>query len=122
MLLTLLVTGLLCLCSLGFVLIIPYFARTKLLMKFLPQDIRDAARDHRDPPPARLAVGYFMFLAMAVMFVGSYVFLGADGLRNGYGFWKLFGRYLFVLYGYKLFDILVQDQYIVITKQYFVKF
>ena len=26
------------------------------------------------------------------------------------------------LYGYKLFDILVQDQYIVITRKYFVKF
>ncbi len=29
---------------------------------------------------------------------------------------------MLALYGYKLFDILVQDQYIVITKQYFVKF
>jgi len=26
------------------------------------------------------------------------------------------------LYGYKLFDILVQDQYIVITRKYYVKF
>ena len=26
------------------------------------------------------------------------------------------------LYGYKLFDILVQDQYIVITRKYFVRF
>ena len=34
----------------------------------------------------------------------------------------LFGRYMLFLYGYKLFDILVQDQYIVITKKYFVKF
>ena len=32
------------------------------------------------------------------------------------------GRYMIALYGYKLFDILVEDQYIVITRQYYVSF
>ena len=38
------------------------------------------------------------------------------------GWWMLFGRYMLFLYGYKLFDILVQDQYIVITRKYYVQF
>ena len=58
----------------------------------------------------------------AAGYAGVLLFLGADGIRRGYGFWPLFGRYMLFLYGYKLFDILVQDQYIVITKKYFVKF
>jgi hypothetical protein len=29
---------------------------------------------------------------------------------------------MIVLYGYKLFDIVVQDQYLVITRRYFVRF
>ena len=49
-------------------------------------------------------------------------FTGKDILEVGYGFWLLFGRFMLFLYGYKLFDILVQDQYIVITRKYFVKF
>ena len=37
-----------CLLSLAFILIIPYFAATKVLMRFLPQDIREAAKAHPD--------------------------------------------------------------------------
>lgn len=119
---TLIVTAILCLCSLGLILVIPYFGKTKFVMSFLPKDIRQAAGDHPDPAPGKLLIGYALTLAMAALFAGGYVFLGADGLRRGYGFWLLWGRYMLALYGYKLFDILAQDQYIVITKQYFVKF
>ena len=122
MLTTLIVTAIICLCSLGLILVIPYFGKTKLVMGFLPKDIRQAAGDHPDPAPGKLLIGYVLTLAMAALFVGGYVFLGADGLRRGYGFWRLWGRYMIALYGYKLFDILVQDQYIVITRHYYVSF
>ena len=122
MLTTLIVTAITCFCSLGLILVIPYFGKTKLVMRFLPKDIQAAAREHPDPAPGKLLIGYLLTLAMAALFVGGYVFLGADGLRRGCGFWALWGRFMVALYGYKLFDILVQDQYIIITRQYFVKF
>ncbi len=37
---TLLILAALCALSLLYILIIPHFARTKFLMRFLPQDIR----------------------------------------------------------------------------------
>ena len=111
-----------CLLSLAFILIIPYFAATKVIMSFLPQDIREAAKAHPDPSLGRQIIGYLMTALAAAAYVGLLFFLGADGLRRGYGFWLLFGRYMLFLYGYKLFDILVQDQYIVITRKYYVKF
>ena len=40
--------------------------------------------------------------ALAAGYAGLLFFLGADGLRRGYGFWRLFGRYMLFLYGYKL--------------------
>ena len=110
-----------CLLSLAFILIIPHFAATKAFMSFLPRDIREAAKAHPDPPAGKQIIGY-LITALAAGYTGALFFLGADGLRRGYGFWLLFGRYMLFLYGYKLFDILVQDQYIVITKKYFVKF
>jgi len=122
MLTTLIVTAIICICSLGLILVIPYFGKTGFVMGFLPKDIGDAAKDHPDPAPGKLLIGYLLKLMMLAAFVGGYVFLGADGLRRGYGFWLLWGRYMIALYGYKLFDILMQDQYIVITRQYFVKF
>ena len=42
-----------CLLSLAFILIIPHFAATKVLMSFLPRDIREAAKAHPDPPVGR---------------------------------------------------------------------
>ena len=111
-----------CLLSLAFILIIPHFAATKVIMSFLPQDIREAAKAHPDPSFGKQMIGYLITVLAAAGYIGLLFFLGADGIRRGYGFWLLFGRYMLFLYGYKLFDILVQDQYIVITRKYFVQF
>ena len=110
-----------CLLSLAFILIIPHFAAAKVLMRFFPQDIREAAKAHPDPPSGRKMIGYLLTALAAAGYAGVLFFLGADGIRRGYGFWLLFGRYMLFLYGYKLFDILVQDQYIVITRKYYVQ-
>ena len=122
MITTLAVLAIVCLLSLAFILIIPYFAATKVIMSFLPQDIREAAKAHSDPPVGKRIVGYLLMALVLAGYVGALFFLGADGLRRGCGFWLLFGRFMLFLYGYKLFDILVQDQYIVITRKYFLRF
>ena len=122
MIMTLIVLAVICLMSLTFILVIPPFAQTKLLMRFLPQEIREAAKNHNDPPAGKRLIGYLLTAVMLAGYLGAVLFLGMDGLRRGYEFWLLFGRYMLFLYGYKLFDILVQDQYIVITKKYFVRF
>lgn len=119
---TLIVLAAVCLLSLLFLLAIPPFAPARLFTRFLPRDIREAAENHSDPPFGKRLTGYLMTAAALAGYLGAMFFLGADGLRRGYGFWLLFGRFMLFLYGYKLFDILVQDQYIVITKKYFVRF
>ncbi len=119
---TLIVLLVVCLASLLYILTIPPFAATRLFMRFLPEDIRDAARDHPDPPVGKRAAGALLTAGFAGVYLGAICFLGSDGIRNGCRFWPLFGRYLLFMYGYKLFDILVQDQYVVITRQYFVRF
>ena len=122
MITTLIALATVCLLSLAFILVIPHFAATRVFMSFLPRDIREAAKQHPDPSAGRQMVGYMITALAAAGYVGLLIFLGADGIRRGYGFWMLFGRFMLFLYGYKLFDILVQDQYIVITKKYFVQF
>ena len=111
-----------CSLSLAFILIIPHFAATKILMRFLPQDIRTAATGHPDPSFGKKMTGYLLTALAAAGYAGLLFFLGADGIRRGYGFSMLFGRFMLFMYGYKLFDILVQDQYIVITRKYYVRF
>ena len=122
MITTLAVLAYVCALSLFFVIVIPPLAPTKLFMRFLPQDIRDAAKDHPDPPRERRILGYLLTAVLAVAYVGGLVLIGADALRHGCGFWRIFGRYLLFMVGYKVFDILVHDQYIVVKKKYFVRF
>ncbi len=122
MITTLFVLAVICALSLGFILVIPPLAATKVFMGFLPGDIREAAKGHPDPPAGKRFAGYLLTAIAAGIYIAAFRFLGADGIRRGYGFWLLFGRYMFFLYGYKLFDIAVQDQYIVITRKYFVRF
>ena len=122
MITTLCALAIVCLLSLVVILIIPHFAATKVLMRFLPRDIREAAKAHPDPSVGRQTIGYLLTALAAAGYAGVLYFLGADGIRRGYGFWLLFGRFMLFMYGYKLFDILVQDQYIVITRKYFVQF
>ncbi|MBQ6428925.1 MAG: hypothetical protein IJK03_09125, partial [Oscillospiraceae bacterium] len=83
-----------CLLSLTFILIIPHFAATKVIMSFLPQDIREAAKAHPDPSFGKQMIGYLITVLAAAGYIGLLFFLGANGLRRGYGFWLLFGRYM----------------------------
>ena len=122
MITTLIILVAVCALSLVFILIIPYYASTKAFMSFLPQDIREAARDHLNPSAGKLFFGYLLTAAAVCAYLAALWLLGADGIRRGYGFWLLFGRYILFLYGYKLFDIVVQDQYIVISRKYYVRF
>jgi len=53
--------------------------------------------------------------------LGGIIWLGIDGIRSGYGFWKLTLRFIVLLYVMKVFDIVVQDQWLVMTLGYFKK-
>ena len=43
------------------------------------------------------------------------LYVGIDGIRNGLGYWQLTARYIVLLYVMKAFDIIVQDQWLVMT-------
>jgi hypothetical protein len=92
MIVTLIVLAYICALSLFFILVIPPLAPTKLFMRFLPQDIREAAKDHPDPPKERRILGYLLTAVFSVAYLGALVFIGYAGLRFGYGYWLLFGK------------------------------
>lgn len=53
--------------------------------------------------------------------IGGFIYLVFDGVKNGYGFWKLTLKFIIMLYIMKAFVILVQDQWLVTTVGYFKK-
>lgn len=118
--LTTLITSLI-LCAVEFLTIVlaSPMAKPSLILHFLPEDIRAAAKDHPEPPKWKQMIAHILLAVFLLAFLGGIVFLGVDGLKHGYGFWKLTLRFILALYIIKLFDIVVQDQWLVMTSGFF---
>ncbi len=112
-----------CLCIVEFVIIllVAPIAKPIMILGFLPEDIREKAKNHPEPPKHKQIIAYILFIIFIAAFIGAIVFLGIDGLKNDYDYWRLAGRFLFVLYINKAFDIIIQDQWLVLSTDYFKK-
>ena len=121
--LTTIITSLI-LCAVEFLTIVlaSPMAKPSLILHFLPEDIRAAAKDHPEPPKWKQMIAHILLAFFLLAFLGGIVFLGVDGLKHGYGFWKLTLRFILALYIIKLFDIVVQDQWLVMTSGFFSAF
>lgn len=121
MLTEILTAAVICITEFTVIVIASPMAKPSLVLRFLPKDVREAAKHHPEPPLYKQTISHCLLAVFLLVFLGAIVFLGIDGIRKGYGFWRLTGRFLFVLYLCKLFDILVQDQWLVLTYGYYKK-
>jgi hypothetical protein len=61
-------------------------AKPSLVLRFLPEDVRIAAKDHKEPSKGRQMVAHIMLVIFLTSMIGGIVYLGIDGVRQGYGF------------------------------------
>lgn len=111
----------LCIIEILVIVIASPMAKSSVVLRFLPEDVREAAKDHVDPPKhkqmtAHCLLAFFLF----AMFAGI-IYIGVDGVQSGIGYWSLTFRFIVMLYVMKIFDIVVQDQWLVMTVGYFKK-
>lgn len=90
----------------------------KRLFTTAPKDIQAAAKEHPERFPRQRALGWKLLTLCVLAFVGAFVCAGWDGIRNGFGFWQFFGRFLTMLYLEKAFDIVFLDWFL-LTKSHF---
>jgi len=55
------------------------------------------------------AVGWMMIVCSLLLMGGAIVIGAWDGVRNGFGFWQFFERFILMLLGLKAFDIIFFD-------------
>ena len=110
-------------CALLFLMIwtAAYFYPWERLLKFFPEDIEEKARQHKPPFPAAPATGRVLMALCVLGFIGVIAYGGWDGIRNGFSFGQFLIRFLIILLGVKVFDIIVLD-YILITKTQFFQY
>lgn len=88
------------------------------LVSFMPKDIQEKMKDHKPPFKGAKLIGWMIIIIAVIVLIGVMVYAVWDGVRNGYGFWQFFIRFMIILYGEKLFDIACLD-YVLITKTHF---
>lgn len=110
-------------CLIEFIVIVSAspMAKPSLVLRFLPEDVQLAGKNHPEPPKSKQIIAHILLGIFLISMLAGIIYLGVDGIRSGYGFWKLTLRFIIMLYIMKAFDIIVQDQWLVMTVGYFKK-
>lgn len=74
------------------------------------------------PKPERFKgqhfLGWVLLILSLLMVVAAAVLAVWDGVRNDFGFWQFFARFLIILYAYKAFDMICFD-WLLVTRSHF---
>ncbi len=87
----------------------------KIFVKFAPKDIKEKILSRPDDPLSKTAVGCCLMIILLISVLSLLIWAGGDAVNKGYGFWMIFVRFMILLEGYKLFDMIVFD-WILLTK------
>ncbi len=118
---TIVVALVICLIEFIVIVLASPMAKPSLVLRFLPEDVRIAGKNHPEPPKPKQIIAHILLSVFLLSMLAGIIYLGVDGIRSGYGFWKLTLRFIVMLYIMKAFDIIVQDQWLVMTVGYFKK-
>ena len=94
----------------------------KVVMKTMPQELKEETKDHPNPPLWRMIIGFTAYILGVLFAIGIPVYAGYEGICRGYGFWEIFLRYMIILFGFKLFDVVVLDWWLITKTQFFQHF
>lgn len=102
--------------------ILPYLAPPKLVLRFLPKDIREAGKDHPAPSKKRQLSGHLLTAAFGGYFIWTMKKNADDIRREKLGFGEAFKRLMAFLYVEKAFDIIVLDRFLCMTSGWYKRF
>ena len=92
--------------------------QSKKFFSTAPKDIQDAVTDHPERFRGAHALGWMLAIICVLLIAGVFVYGGYDGIKNGFGYWEFFFRFLIILYLWKAFDIVCFD-WLLLTKSHF---
>ena len=118
---TIIIALILCMIEFLVIVIASPMAKPSLVLRFLPKDVREAAKDHPAPPVYKQIIAHILLAVFLISVFGGVIYVGMNGIREGLGYWQLTARLIVLLYVMKAFDIIVQDQWLVMTVGYFKK-
>ena len=68
------------------------------------------------------AIGWCIAVIALLLFAGALVLSVWDGVRNHFGFWRFFARFLIMLYATEIYDIVFFDWFLLCRSNFFPHF
>jgi hypothetical protein len=87
-----------------------------------PKDVQAAVQPRGERFPGAHALGWCLMGISFLLMLGALALGGWDGVHNGFGFWRLFGRFLTMLWLLKAFDVLFFDWVLLCHSDFFPHF
>lgn len=95
------------------------FIQDKKYFGTAPKDVQEKVQVHEERFPGMHILGYVLSVVAIAMIAGSVVIAVWDGIRREYGFLQFFIRFMIMLEGYKIWDILFLDNYLLTKSRFF---
>lgn len=91
----------------------------KFVMRTMPKELQEATKNTPNPPRWKIKLGYKILVICIVIYIGVMIYAGLDGRENGFSYWMFFVRYMIIFYGFKAFDIICLDWFLITKTQFF---
>ena len=87
-----------------------------------PKENLAAIPDRKERFPGAHLIGWGIAVVALCLFAGAFVYAAWDGIQNGFGFRLFFARFLVMLYGMEIYDILFFDWLLLCHSNFFPHF
>lgn len=104
----------------AYVFVVTYFL-PKFGVQSMPEDIKEKIMSMPELPKWRTTIGYIGVSILALGIIGVLIAAGVLAVREKLSFGMIFARYLIILWGYKAFDIICLDWFLITKTRFFQK-
>lgn len=84
-----------------------------------PGDAFALIQEHPERFRGQHLLGWILAVVAAATVLGAVAYGVYDGVRNGFDFWQFFLRFVIMLDGYKIWDMLFLDRYLLVRSGFF---
>lgn len=95
------------------------FIQDKRFFGTAPKDVQERVLIHEERFPGMHILGYVLCIAAIAVIAGSVIIAVWDGIMRDYGFLQFFIRFMIMLEGYKIWDMLFLDNYLLTKSNFF---
>lgn len=95
---TVLIALILCVIEILVIVVASPMAKSTVLLRFLPEDVRKAAKDHIDPPKRKQMIAHSLLAFFIISMLSGIIYIGVDGIKNDSGYLQLTLRFIVLLY------------------------